>query len=780
MNKSILALLIFIQYSFINIAIGQVAINSDNSNPDSSAILDIKSTDKGLLIPRMSTAQRDAIASPAKGLRVYNLNDGCTDVFGDSIWTKNCPLVPIDSVFNENWQQRPDLPGQGRSYASSFAINDKYYLGMGYNGVTSVNDFWEYNLNTGVWTQITDFPMPIAISVCFTLNGKGYCGTGFDTGTNTFHKSFYEFDPGNNSWTAIAEFPGAARAGAVAFTINGKAYVGTGGSTNVSYNDFYEYDPSNNTWTPIADFAGGTRAGAVGFSINQKGYVGLGSPIIDSDAISPSDMYEYDPTSDTWLQKANFEGTARTFAVGFGLLGKGYVGTGGQSNNYNSQDFWKFDPSSNSWSQILNLPGTARGTATGIAHNGKGYIATGFSGDWLSDFWVLTLEPVYQMSVPFGGSVQIAGDHLGDHEATQNIQLGSNWLSNDGDDEGIIIDSDGNIGIGIANPSKDLEVVGTIKADSLIGDGSLLTNLSGDHLGNHTATQNLQMNGQWLSNDGGNEGIRIDNNGNIGIGTASPTKAKLEIEGSVSTNVSSYGWLNDTGGTGVSGGTNDYSIYASHRIAASEFNAHSDARIKEIIGRSPAATDLSTLLDIEITDYTMKDSISNGTKAYKKVIAQQVASVYPQAVTKNITRAVPDIFQKATVQDGWIKLGASLNPGDRIQLISEKSKDIYEVLEVRSDRFRVRDLPNLSEVFVYGKEVNDFHTVDYEAISMLNVSATQEMYRQHKILECNYETLQTKLEKIDLLERQNQNLTLRLNQLEAALMNTSSSTTADE
>ncbi len=29
-------------------------------------------------------------------------------------------------------------------------------------------------------------------------------------------------------------------------------------------------------------------------------------------------------------------------------------------------------------------------------------------------------------------------------------------------------------------------------------------------------------------------------------------------------------------------------------------------------------------------------------------------------------------------------------------------------------------------VFVYGREVNDFHTVDYEALSMLNVSATQE------------------------------------------------------
>ena len=44
----------------------------------------------------------------------------------------------------------------------------------------------------------------------------------------------------------------------------------------------------------------------------------------------------------------------------------------------------------------------------------------------------------------------------------------------------------------------------------------------GDNLGNHTATQTLLLNNNWLSNDGGSEGIRIDNSGNVGIGTAGP------------------------------------------------------------------------------------------------------------------------------------------------------------------------------------------------------------------------------------------------------------------
>jgi len=49
----------------------QVAVNTDGSLPDNSAMLDIKSTAKGLLIPRMTLTQRNAIASPAAGLMIY-------------------------------------------------------------------------------------------------------------------------------------------------------------------------------------------------------------------------------------------------------------------------------------------------------------------------------------------------------------------------------------------------------------------------------------------------------------------------------------------------------------------------------------------------------------------------------------------------------------------------------------------------------------------------------------------------------------------------------------
>ncbi|MEX2349315.1 MAG: hypothetical protein WD554_00395 [Flavobacteriaceae bacterium] len=43
--------------------------------------MDISSDSRGMLIPRMTTAQRDAIATPPEGLNLYNLTTKTTDIF---------------------------------------------------------------------------------------------------------------------------------------------------------------------------------------------------------------------------------------------------------------------------------------------------------------------------------------------------------------------------------------------------------------------------------------------------------------------------------------------------------------------------------------------------------------------------------------------------------------------------------------------------------------------------------------------------------------------------
>ncbi len=64
----------------------QVAINNDNSTPDNSAMLDVKSTTKGMLLPRMTSAERIAIESPATGLTVYDLSTQSYWYYNGTAW----------------------------------------------------------------------------------------------------------------------------------------------------------------------------------------------------------------------------------------------------------------------------------------------------------------------------------------------------------------------------------------------------------------------------------------------------------------------------------------------------------------------------------------------------------------------------------------------------------------------------------------------------------------------------------------------------------------------
>lgn len=63
-----------------------MSINTTNANADPSAMLDVSSTNKGALIPRMTTAQRDAIASPAVGLLIYNTSTNQFNYYNGTAW----------------------------------------------------------------------------------------------------------------------------------------------------------------------------------------------------------------------------------------------------------------------------------------------------------------------------------------------------------------------------------------------------------------------------------------------------------------------------------------------------------------------------------------------------------------------------------------------------------------------------------------------------------------------------------------------------------------------
>jgi hypothetical protein len=87
-----LYLLIMVLFIIANNLFAQVGINIDNSAPNNSAMLDIKSTSKGLLPPRMTTSQRNGILSPAEGLVIYNTTEKALNLYNGGAWTSMIPI----------------------------------------------------------------------------------------------------------------------------------------------------------------------------------------------------------------------------------------------------------------------------------------------------------------------------------------------------------------------------------------------------------------------------------------------------------------------------------------------------------------------------------------------------------------------------------------------------------------------------------------------------------------------------------------------------------------
>lgn len=97
-----------------------VGVNGDGSTPDVSAMLDIKSTDKGVLIPRMTQSERNGITNPATGLLIFQ-----TDVAAGFYYNSGTPGTPawvmVSNAGSTQGTQNGVLVGQGIGNASTFS-----------------------------------------------------------------------------------------------------------------------------------------------------------------------------------------------------------------------------------------------------------------------------------------------------------------------------------------------------------------------------------------------------------------------------------------------------------------------------------------------------------------------------------------------------------------------------------------------------------------------------------------------------------------------------------
>ena len=135
--KTLLAFFLFL-FLFAQVTFSQVAVNTDGTAPNGSAMLDVNSADKGVLLPRLNYSQLMAIVSPASGLMVFctdcgETGSGAMAIFINGTWNllnASClnPSAPVAGTHAVsytqivwNWNTVPGATGYKWSVTNDYA-----------------------------------------------------------------------------------------------------------------------------------------------------------------------------------------------------------------------------------------------------------------------------------------------------------------------------------------------------------------------------------------------------------------------------------------------------------------------------------------------------------------------------------------------------------------------------------------------------------------------------------------------------------------------------------
>ena len=283
-----------------------------------------------------------------------------------------------ENLMSQTWNTRQSLPSTTRTSAGAFAIgNDGYIIGGEVATGGAIADFWKYNSLANNWSSMPAFPgVARTKPASFSINDIGYYGLGTDP-------SFYKFDPSLNQWLQLATPTFNLNYwNTTYFTIGTDAYFLPVNSTTV-----LKYNTLTNTWSTLAtNFPGVTRSGAVGFSINGKGYISCGLNTFANPYLT--DLWEFDPVTTNWIQKASLPATGRYASTGYAMNGKGYILCGERYNpNTTLNEFWQYNPVSNTWLQLSNFLGGNRNYLAGFVINNNIYAGMGSPG-YSVDFYM--------------------------------------------------------------------------------------------------------------------------------------------------------------------------------------------------------------------------------------------------------------------------------------------------------------------------------------------------------------------------------------------------------
>ena len=426
------------------LASGQsVGINSDGSTPNASAMLDVKSTSGGILIPRMTSEQTNAIVTPASGLLVYQTDDTPGYYYnsgtpGTPAWirlstgsyTETDPAVKaIDGVVKSN----------GTTISAAVAGTD--YLTPG-GSAAALTNFPALNQNTtGTAANVTG-------TVAVANGGTGsttVAGARTSLGATTLGGSMFTLT--NPSAITFPRFNNDNTVSALtAADLRTAIGAGTGGGTVTSV-----------TGTSPISVATGTSTPSISLSTVPVAKGGTGTT---TGSITGTGALTF--TAGGTNQNVNITPSGTGFTVLGGNIGIGttsatvrqYISDAGTTNTI-ALRIQKTGTVTNSYGGEFSVSG---GTASNYGVNS---VVTGSSGTTSN-----IAGSFYNTSTATGKKYGINASAIGNSTGTN--YGGYFTASNTGGSAFSLVTDAGNVGIGTLTPAYKLDVAGDINITGVL------------------------------------------------------------------------------------------------------------------------------------------------------------------------------------------------------------------------------------------------------------------------------------------------------------------------
>jgi hypothetical protein len=301
---------------------------------------------------------------------------------GNNAVLSNLGPVPADAFV---WTRMTAPVGVSGNWNRVMVVNGSVYCQAG-----AYPNYFIYKLNntSKLWEPFDGFEINAGSRYLFTHQSKMYFG--LTVAGHSFYNNFYAIDATTGVKTTLADFPGTFVGGFTSFVVGGRGYL-LGGITpnSVAINQYWEYSFAANQWINRGNSPLGARFNASVMVVDDKAYIGLGAEFIylNGNKIKQykNDWIQFTPSSTYYPVKANFPGQKRESAGGFVINSAAYVGFGSNDNTAFT-DFWKYNPSSNTWIQQANWPGTFDNNYTAVGAftlGNAGYVVKG----GLDEFW---------------------------------------------------------------------------------------------------------------------------------------------------------------------------------------------------------------------------------------------------------------------------------------------------------------------------------------------------------------------------------------------------------